>query len=280
MMRRKELILLAGLLLGLVAFSVGANAQESVSGWTAEFGMEGTLLPNGALDAWADLGWDLLGIRFGSSTEAAFLPTFGLGETLSASYALDPVQFGLQLGLDVVPFTFDDLNLSAEAALIAIDGEDLTFSLDAGLRVRALPTFELTFSVDSDLAWWILDLWARADLDVLAIVLDVLLGAEAVVLDVSWEEAGLSAALGVEATLSPTFNAHVWFDVLFEAEIFELRSETDLDLAPLDLIEQRIEFSFTFDRLRLYAWAGFRGDLTALAGIGITYSLTPESDGT
>ena len=278
MMKSAGFILLVGLV-GLATFSVGANAQEGVSGWTAEFGIEGILLPDGGLDAWADLGWDLVGIRFGSLTEVTFLPAFGLGETLSASYTFDPVQFGLQLGVDVVPFAFNDLTLSAEAELIGIDGEDVTFSLDAGLRLRALPAFELTFSVGAEVAWWILDLWAQADLDILTIALDVLLGAEVAVLDVSWEGAGLSATLGAETAFVPALDTHVWFDVLFEAEIFELRSETDLDLVPFDLIEQQIELSFTFDRLRLYAWAGFRGDLTALAGIGITYSLPATNGG-
>ena len=278
MMKSAGFILLVGLV-GLATFSVGANAQEGVSGWTAEFGIEGILLPDGGLDAWADLGWDLVGIRFGSLTEVTFLPAFGLGETLSASYTFDPVQFGLQLGVDVVPFAFNDLTLSAEAELIGIDGEDVTFSLDAGLRLRALPAFELTFSVGAEVAWWILDLWAQADLDILTIALDVLLGAEVAVLDVSWEGAGLSATLGAETAFVPAFDTHVWFDVLFEAEIFELRSETDLDLVPFDLIEQQIELSFTFDRLRLYAWAGFRGDLTVLAGIGITYSLPATNGG-
>ena len=282
-MKRARLVLLMGLVAGLLV-SVGATAeQDAPVGFMAEVGIEAILFPAGALDAWVDLGWDLIGLRFGNLTELTVLPAFGLGETLSVSYALDPFRFLAELGVDIVPLAFDDLGLSVFAGLIDVQGEDLEFEVEAGLLLYALPTFDLTFSIDADLGLWILDLWADADLDILTVVLDLLLGVEAGVLDLSWDEGGLSAWLGGETTILPVFDAYVWFDVRFDAGSFELRSETDIGLSPLGLIEQSVELTICFDGLRIYSWAGFRGDLTFLAGIGVTYRLPastpPDGDG-
>jgi len=204
-----------------------------------------------------------------------FLPTFGVSETLTAGYTLDPLRFLALLGVDVYPFSFTDLNLRAIAGLVDVQGDDLSFTVDAEVMLRALPAFDVTFSLDLDVDVWVFDFWALADLDILTIAFDLLVGGEALVLDLLWDEGGLTAALGASSVLLPAFDARIWFDVLFEAGSLEVESSTDIGLSPFGLIEQLIELTIRIDGLRIYAWGGFRGDLTFLAGIGVTYRLPP-----
>jgi len=274
-MKRAGFVLLVVLVAGVSRFAGTAAGQDAPAGFVVEAGMESVLLPAGTLNAWVDLGWDLIGLRFGSLTELTVLPAFGLDETLSARYTLDPFRLLVEIDVGIVPLAFDDLGLSAFARLIDVQGDDLEFEVEAGLLLHALPTFGLTFSLDAGLGLWILNVWMDADLDILTVVLDLLLGVEAGVLDLSWDGGGLSAWLGGEMAISPAFDAHVWFDVCFDAGDFELRSQTDIGLSPLGLVEQLIELSIRMNGLRIYAWSGFRGDLTFLVGIGVTYRLPP-----
>lgn len=272
-MKRTRTVLLIGLLVGLLASVVGAVGQDSPTGFRAEFGAETTFLPDFALDTWIDLNWDLDAFSFGSLTDLAFFPAFVASETLSVGYALDPLGFLALLGVDIYPFSFADLSLSATAGLIDVKSENLAFTIDAELLLTALPAFALTFSLDFDLDVWVFGFWVDADLDILTIAFDVLVGGQAHVLDLTWDEGGLSAFLGASSILLPGLDARAWFDVIFDSGGFELRSDTDIGLTPFSLIEQSLRLTILIGGLEIYAWGGFLGDLTFSAGIGFTYQL-------
>jgi len=262
-----------GLLMLGVGLSVGAEEAARPPGFSGEVGTEAAFLPDLGLEAWVDLYWNLDGLGIGTLTTLDVLPGFGLGEGLTARYDLEPFWFEGRFGLSIVPLGVTDLRLIAGVALLEFEGEDLTFGMDVELVLRALPVFGLTFGLDLDLEVWDIDLWANAELDILTIAFDARLGGRARVLNLSWEGGRLSAIFRASTVLLPTFDGAIGFDVLFEAGAFELRSVTDIDLVPFGLIEQRLELAFTFDGLEVYAWGGFRGDLSFLAGIGVTYTL-------
>jgi len=267
MVRVRVVLLLS---LALVAGGLVEAVAED-GGLSGTVGAEAAFLPGFSSELWLDLDWQVDGWSFGALTEVLALPAFGVSWTGSVGYTLGPVDLGGTMMIDVYPFGFVGLDLSAGVGLLDVSQDGFAVSADASLLAEILPAFGSTLSLDVDASYGIFSLWVDFDLGVPGFGVDLLVGGEVRVLDLDLEEGSLTADLGASTFVLPGPDAQLWFDVKLALGGIVVKSETDFALTPFGLMEQRFEIEVGSGGITVYAWGSFTGAGDLSAGIGGTY---------
>ena len=267
MVQVKVVLLLS---LAVVAGGFGGLAAET-GGLSGTVGAEAAFLPGFSTDVWLDLDWNVGGFNIGSLTEVTVLPGFNVGETLAVDHSLGPVDLGGTVMIDVYPFAFGGLDFYAGVGLFDVAQGVLAISADATLLSEVYPALNATLSLDVDASYGILSLWADFDLGIPGFGASVLIGGEIRAFDLDLDNGGLTADLGVSAFVVPAVDAWFWFDMALELGAVTVTAQTDFNLTPFGLTEQRFEVEVGFDGLSVYAWGSFTGAGDLSAGIGGTY---------
>ena len=259
------------LVLCVAAVTVGCAWAAEPEGLSGTVGVETDFLPGFATDVWLDLDWNVDGWSVGTLTELSLFPAFGAGWTGTVEYSFGAVDVGGALAVDVYPFDLVGLDAFAGVDLLDLTRDGLTTSVEASLLFEILPTLAGTLSLDADASYGGLSVWIDLGLGVPGFGVTVLGAGEVRVLDLDAGDGRLSAEVGASATVVPAFEASFWFDVTFELGAFEVTADTEFDLTPFGLAEQRIEVEARFDGLSVYAWGGFDGAGDVTAGAGARY---------
>jgi len=267
-MIRAGLVLALSVVVATAGWSVWAAESEGLSGTV---GAEAVLLPGFSSGVWLDLSWNVNPWVFGALTHLVLFPGFTASWTGTVAYSLGPVDLGGTLAMDVYPLDLVGLDLLARAGLIDWTRDDDAASVEASFLCEVLPALAGTLSLDADASYGRFTAWGDLDLGVPGFGVTVLAGAEICVLDLDLDDGQLTGDLGARATVVPTFDAQFWFDVSFELGAFEVTADTEFDLTPFGLAEQRIQITIRFDGVSVYAWGGFDGAGDVTAGIGGCY---------
>ncbi len=259
------LLFLAGVVVGF-----GGLADES-NGFSGTVGAEATFLPAFSSDVWLDLDWNVDGFSICSLTEVAVFPGFAVGETMTVGYSFGPADLGAIVMIDVYPFAFGGFDLNAGVGLLDIAQDGVAFSVDVGLYSEIYPTFGSTLSLDVDASYGVFSLWGDFDLGIPGFGVSVLIGGEVRLLDLDLDNGGLTADLGASTFVVPAVDAQMWLDMALTLGAVTVTSETDFDLTPFGLTQQRFEVEIGFDGLSINVWASFTGAGDLSAGIGGTY---------
>ena len=252
-----------------------AAAIAGVGGWATGFsgtlGAQMAFLPTITGDVWFDLDWDLDGWGAGMSLECDVLPAFAVSWTGTVDATLGPVDLRATTAIDVVPFGLAGLDLYAGIGLLDLERGEFSAAIDASLLVDLLPAFGTTWSLGADLSYGVVSIWADVDLTVPGLDTTILTGAEVRVLALDLEDGDLTVDLGASTVLLPNVDARFWFDVGLRLGVVTVTAETEFELTPFGLADQRIEASLPFDGLTIAAWFGFTGAGDPTAGIYVTY---------
>jgi hypothetical protein len=267
MVRVKVVLLL--FLVGAVSGFCGLAAESD--GLSGTIGAEAAFLPGFSADVWLDLDWNVDGFSIESLTEFTVFPALTAIETMTVEYSFGVFDLGGTVMIDVYPFAFVGLDLYAEARLLDIAQDGVTFSADAGLFSEIYPTFGNTLSFDVDASFGIFSLWGDFDLGIPGFGVSVLIGGEVRVLDLDLDNGGLTADLGASTFVLPAVDAQMWLDMAFTLGAVTVTSETDFTLTPFGLTQQWFEVEIGLDGLSVYVWASFTGAGDLSAGIGATY---------
>jgi len=211
-------------------------------------------------------GWGL-----GMLTEVDLLPAFGVRWTGTVDAAVGPVDLRGTTAIDLVPFDIAGLNLLAGIGLLDMAGDGYTATIDASLLTVILPAFGTTLSVDLAASFGAASLWSNVALAVPGFGVTALTGAEVRVLDLELDDGGLTLDLGTSATLLPAIDAQFWFDAGLQLGVVTITAQTEFELMPFGLAEQRIEVEVALDALTIAAWFSFDGTGDLAAGITGTY---------
>ncbi len=267
MVRTKVVLLL---FVVVAAVGVGGWADEE-TGLSGAVGAELAFLPAFAGDLWVDLDWNLGGWSLGALTEIGFLPAFTARCTGTVEATLSVFDLRGTAIIDVVPFDFAGLNLFAGVGLLDMSGEGFAVAVDAGAVFEILPALDAGLSLDIDASYGIFTAWGAFDLGIPGFGTTVWAGAEIRALDLELEDGQLTVDLGASTFILPAGDTRLWLDVALRLGIITVTAETDFELNPFGLAQQRIEIEVGFDGLTLYAWGGFTGVGDLTAGVGGTY---------
>jgi len=252
-----------------------AAAIAGVGGWAADFsgslGAQMAFLPTIDGDLWLDLDWDMGGWGIEMLSWFDVFPAFGVSWTGTVDATFGPADLRATTAIDVVPFGFSGLDLFAGVDFVDLQRGELSAAIDASLLVDLLPAFGTTWTLGADLSYGIVSVWADADLTVPGFDTTVLAAAEVRVLDLDLEDGELTVDLGASTTVLPGVEAQFWFDVGLRLGVVTVTAETEFELTPFGLADQRIEVRLPFDGLTIAAWFGFAGTGDPTAGIYGTY---------
>jgi len=257
-------------LLFILAVVALGGAAAHAAGLSGTLGVEATFLPGFATDVWLDLAWDVDGWSFGSLLEVAAFPAFAVSWTGTVDYSLGAVDLGGAIGVDIVPFAFALLDLSAGVDLFDVADGAFSALAAASALLTIYPALGVTVALDVDVSYGIFSAWADLDLAIPGFDAGVEVAGEVRVLDLDLDGAGLTADFGASTFLVPGIDAQLWFDVAFVSGAVTMTADTDFDLTPFGLLEQRLEIEIGFDGISAYVWASYTGAGVLSVGAGGT----------
>jgi hypothetical protein len=264
------LCLLAAASVGIAGWAAEAEVEPE-GGLSATIGAWADVLPAFGGGVWFDLDWDVGGWGIRTETEIGVFPAFDARWTGTVDTTFGPVDLWAMTAIDVVPFAFAGLDLFAGVGLVDVERSGFALTIDAGLLAEILPAFGTTWTLGVDASYGPVSVWADLDVAIPGFGVTVASGAEVLVLDLDLENGELTIDLGASSVLLPAVDARFWFDVGLRLGTVTVTAETEFELTPFGLADQRIEIELPIDGLSIVAWFGFTGDGDPTAGIRVTY---------
>ena len=294
----------------LVVFilSVGAVAQDDALSFCGTFSGSANLLPSVSSSFGLDLTLGFSNLTAMSSTSFVVLPTLSATQSFTLEYAWDPLTFGSELNLGVVPFAFQSWDIYTKldfpATVIGDGASAPTFGGYLKADAVILPAFSATstlymtadvgpLSASSTSIFGIVppsfltqkfavtidflsaafgdtgDFSASGELGAYIDVLPAL--ATTVWLDLSISLGDLTAESYTSFDLIPTVAGTQVFTLTYSLESITFTSKTTLALSPFGFSSEYLKIDVVYGDLSFYGWGQFAPSGPS-AGVGFSYS--------